>query len=125
MINKKESLPKRESPFYSIIEYMLDNEPSKDLPEEILKPLIDDIDNPRSYALLVRYLKKNIPVRLPEVIIRLNFNFVASPESFDTYIEYREKIEELLKEEDGIIDNPKREQARWLLKVIKDIKVPK
>lgn len=125
MRNEEPPKPQKETPNYSLIEYVLNNEPSRDLTEEQLGPLIDDIDNPRSYALLVRYLKENIKVRLPELMTRLNFDFVASPKSFDTYIESREKIKELLKEEDGVIDEPKREQVRLLLKVIKDTNVHK
>ena len=90
----------------------------------MLKLLIDDIDNPRSFALLVRYLKKDIQTRLPALIRALNFDFGSSLKSFDAYNDYRSKIEQLLEEKDGVVDEPKREQVRLLLKIVKNTKVP-
>ena len=119
---KYEESPKSRSPSYEVIEHIL-SETNDDLPEEILSPLLEDIDNPRSFALLVRYLKKNIKTRLPDLIRAVNFNFGTSPKSFDAYNDYKEKIEQLLEEKDGVIDEPKREQVRLLLKVIKNTRV--
>jgi len=123
MEKEKEKIPEQEKPNYTFIEHVLD-ETHEDLPEEILDPLVKDIDSPKSYALLVRYLKSNIQLRLPEVIRTINFEFSASPKTFDAYNDFIEKIGGLLEEKDGVIDETKREQARLLLRVIKDIKVP-
>lgn len=119
---KQEKTPERKTPNYSLIEYTL-NETKDNLPEETLEPLIEDIDNPRSFDLLVRYLKRDIKTRLPEIIRKINFDFGTSPKSLDVYNDYREKIEQLLEEKDGVIDEAKREQVRLLLKVIKNMKV--
>ena len=121
---KLEKLSEQKSPNYPAIEHAL-NATRDDLPEETLKPLIDDIDNPRSFALLVRYLKKNMQTRLPNLMRTLNFDFGSSSKSFEVYNGYKQKIEQLLEEKDGVVDELKREQARLLLKVVKNTKVPK
>ena len=119
---KREELPKQRNPNYEVVEHIL-SETNDNLPEEILNPLIEDMDNPRSLTLLVRYIKKNIQVRLPELIRAVNFDFGTNPKSFDAYNNYKEKIEQLLEEKDGVIDDSKREQVRLLLKVIKNTRV--
>ena len=123
MEKEKEEIPKQEKPNYIFIEYALD-EADGDLHGEILDPLIKDIDDPRSYVLLVRYLKRNIELRLPRIIRMINFKFGASPKTFDAYSDSVKKIENLLEEKDGVIDESKREQAKLLLKTIRDTKVP-
>ena len=119
---KYEESPKPRSPSYEVIEHIL-SETNDDLSEEILSPLLEDMDNPRSFALLVRYLKKNIKTRLPDLIRSLNFDFGTNPKSFNACNNLKEKIEQLLVEKDGVIDESKREQARLLLKVIKNTRV--
>ncbi|KKU90796.1 MAG: hypothetical protein UY23_C0006G0005 [Candidatus Jorgensenbacteria bacterium GW2011_GWA1_48_11] len=120
---RQEKTPEQKKPNYTVIELLLKDETNEDIPEEILNPLIDDIDNPRSFALLVKYIKRNIQTRLPIIIRALNFDFGSSPKSFDAYNDYKHQIEQLLEERDGVVDESKREQARLLLKVIKDTTV--
>ncbi len=95
---------------------------NEDLPEEMLAFLVEDIDNPISFNLLVTYIKKKIKTRLPDVMRRLNFSYCVAPESYDAYIDFKQKIENLLAEKDGIIDTNKRETARLLFKAIKSVK---
>ncbi|MCX6702819.1 MAG: hypothetical protein NTW60_03050 [Candidatus Wolfebacteria bacterium] len=47
-----EELPEQKSLNHKRVEGILDTS-EEDLPEEILGPLIEDIDNPRSFSLLV------------------------------------------------------------------------
>ncbi|GEM_PF-6011271 len=119
---KQEKIREQKVPNFTLIENFL-NAADDDLPEELFKPLAEDIDNPRSFILLIRYLKRNVHARLPEAMRALNFDFCTSPKSFDVYNDYRQRVEQLLEEKDGVIDEAKREQARLLLKVIKNTKV--
>lgn len=118
MIDERENFPKKDFNHTLLREtiYCTNN----DLSEEMLLLLISEIDNHESFSLLISYLKKNIKVRLPILITELNFDLVADPKSFDSYVEHRDKIEKLLEEKDGVEDWPKREQVRELLKAIQN-----
>jgi len=123
MEKEKEQILNQEKPNYKFIEYFLDNAYG-DLPKEQLDPLIKDIDDPKSYKLLVRYLKRDMELRLPLVINILNFKFSTDPKTWEECTNLKDQIAELLEEKDGIIDASKREQAQDLLKQIRDAKVP-
>lgn len=112
---------------YDFIRGVLDytDETGENVPERILTSLMDNIDDPQAYNLLTRYLQKNLEVRLPDVLRMINFDFSTNPKSFDAYDSYREAIAQILEEKDGVIDSNKREQARQLLKAMKDFTVPK
>ena len=110
-----------------LVESMLNYTPDKDLPFHVFKTLVDDIENQQSFSLLLIYIKKNISLKLPELLRIINFDFSTNPKSFDAYTKLKEKIEELLKEQEknNVVDEDKKEQIKGLLKVVKDTKIPK
>jgi len=67
--------------------------------------------------LLLRYLKRDVRSRFEQVVLLWRPEMLSS-ENYDTYVEIRNKIRDLLEEKDGIIDTDKREQAKLLLKTL-------
>lgn len=76
-----------------------------------------DSDSEEGWALLVDYIKKDMRNRVQQVLLTINFDFMA-PENYDNYVRMRDKVIELLEEKDGVIDTDKRERVRLLLKSI-------
>ena len=67
--------------------------------------------------LLLRYVKKDVRSRFEQIVLLWRPEMLSA-ESYDTYIDIRSKLSELLEEKDGIIDTNKREQAKLLLKTL-------
>lgn len=70
-----------------------------------------------NWALLVDYIKGDLSKRLEQVLLCINFDFMA-PENYDNYVSTKQALVNLLEEKDGVIDALKREAARLLLKSI-------